>query len=73
MKKVILHLCADTGSDTRPYGIAGYKNHSRRKKHWSGKLPARGDKVVRQRAGNYRKSRLYRVLNRSLKWQGAKS
>lgn len=23
--KTILHLCADTGSDTRPYGIAGYK------------------------------------------------
>ena len=26
MKKVILHLCADTGSDTRPYGLdAEYK------------------------------------------------
>ena len=25
MKKIILHLCADTGSDTRPYFDAGYK------------------------------------------------
>lgn len=25
MKKIILHLCADTGSDTKPYGDNGYE------------------------------------------------